>query len=352
MKPIYVTKPFLPPIEEYIEYLRNIWGSNILTNDGPYLREFERELSKLTKVKNVICLANGTLALQLSLRAFALRGKIITTPFTFVATSSTIMWRDCIPVYVDIDPDTFNIDPTRIEEKITDETVAILPVHVYGRVCEVDKIQSIAEEHNLRLIYDAAHAFGVNHNGKSVFSYGECSITSFHATKVFNTAEGGAIFTNDDELAYRIRLLRNFGYEDGKVVDVGINAKMSELCATLGLVNLKYFDDCKRLRGGISDLYYKQLKDNPNIRIPEFKSISYFPIIFNTHNYKLRILKKLYAENIYPKEYFKPSMELEFGSEINCEIAYDISNRILCLPFYHDLEHSSVVKICRIINND
>jgi dTDP-4-amino-4,6-dideoxygalactose transaminase len=354
MEPIYITKPFLPPLEEYIEYLKAIWGNKILSNNGPYLKDFESRLSDFTGVSNTLCVTNGTLALQLAIRALGLKGEVITTPFTFVATSSALIWENCKPVYVDINPETLNIDTDQIEDKINKRTSAILPVHVFGNLCAIEKIKEIADRHHLKIIYDAAHAFGLNYKGRSIFSLGDISIASFHSTKIFHSIEGGAIFTDNKTIARKCKLLRNFGYENYKIYDVGINAKMNEFCAVMGILNLKYFAYCQDRRKRIFHLYTNLLKDNINIQYPRFageNNYSYFPIILITEEYKKKVLFDLNSINIFPREYFSPSLETIFSKKrINCPIAHDISSRILCLPVSVYLHEDQVETICNIIN--
>jgi dTDP-4-amino-4,6-dideoxygalactose transaminase len=354
-KAIYVTQPFLPPLEEYVEYLKEIWKTKQLTNDGKFLQEFEKKLEEFTGVKHVLCIANGTLALQLAIRALEFKGEVITTPFTFVATSSSLVWEGCKPIYVDIEPDTLNIDPGKIEEKISEKTTAILSVHVYGNPCDIERIQNIANKYNLKVIYDAAHAFGVTYKDKSIFSNGDISIASFHATKVFHTIEGGAVFTNNDNIAREIFKLRNFGYEKGEIVDVGINAKMNDFSAVMGILNLKYFDECLKKRKKIFEHYIQYLEDNTKVRLMDFTEISnysYFPIIFNSEEIKQKAISKLNEINVYPRDYFNPSLEEIFGNKkIECEVSYDISKRILCLPVYPDFKLDDLEKVISVINS-
>jgi len=357
MKKIFVAQPFLPPLKEYIEYLNEIWDSKQITNDGIFLKEFENQLSQFTNIKNVICISNGTLALQIAIKALNLRGEIITTPFSFVATSSSIVWEQCKPIYVDINPDTLNINSEKIEEKITEKTSAIIPVHVFGNPCDVKKIKIISERYKIKVLYDSAHAFGVNYNEKSIFSYGDLSVASFHATKILNTAEGGAIFTNDNNLAKIVRSIRNFGYKDGKITNIGINGKLNEICAALGLLNLKYFNYILMKRKKIFLIYMKYLRLNKKIILPNALrngNYSYFPIIFQSRKYKQRIVATLNKENIYPKEYFYPSLDTLnlYSVTHNCPIAKDISERILCLPIFPELKIQDATKITNLINRD
>lgn len=243
LKNIYVTMPTLAPLEDIHELLKGIWATGIMTHNGPLVQRFEKEVGDYLNVPKVVSCVNGTFALQMAIRALKLKGEIITTPFTFIATSNSILWEGCTPVFVDIDSETFNIDPKKIEEKITYHTVAIMPVHVFGNACDIEAIDAIAKKHNLKVIYDAAHAVGVNYKGKSIFQYGDISCTSFHATKMLNTTEGGACFTTNEELDAKLRRIRFFGFENhADIIEDGTNAKMTEVHAAVGLANLKYLD--------------------------------------------------------------------------------------------------------------
>lgn len=354
MKPIYVTKSFLPPIEEFIEKIRSAWSNHLLTNDGPLYQEFEQELRNLTEIKNLVCVGNGTLALHIAIRALQLKGEVITTPFTHVATSGTLVWENCTPVYVDIDPETLNIDVTRIEEKITPQTTAIMAVHVYSNPCDVIAIQEIAEKHKLLVIYDGAHAFGVNYKGKSIFSYGDISMASFNATKAMHTIEGGALFVKDIEMEDAVRRLAYFGMDKNKAIvqTYGTNAKLIEFCAAMGIINLKYFPAALLRRKEMYELYVSLLKSNNNIRfqkVNEEINYSYMPVVLSTKEYKEKIVKVLNNEKIFPREYFFPSLETVFSDQISCPISFDISERILCLPMSDYLTAEEVTWICGVI---
>ncbi len=259
-KPVYVTMPSLAPLEEYKEMLEGVWESGILTHNGPLVQKFENELTKTLNLKNIVVVSNGTIALQMAIKALGLKGEIITSPFTWIATISAIMWEGCTPVFVDIDPDTLNIDPQKIEEKITDKTVAIMPVHVFGNPCNVEEIEVIAKRNNLKVIYDAAHAVGSTYKNKSILGCGDISATSFHATKLLNTAEGGAVITNEIELHEKLKRIRFFGHNENKmVVEEGFNGKMTEVHAALGLANLKYYDRVLKDRKDKYHYYKEQL---------------------------------------------------------------------------------------------
>lgn len=356
MKPIYVTKSFLPPLEEFVDKIRSAWDSHMLTNDGPLYQEFEQNLREFTKAPHLVCLGNGTIALQIAIRALDLKGEVITTPFTHPATSGTLVWENCKPIYVDIDPETLNIDVNKIEEKITSDTTAIMATHVYSNPCDVEAIQVIADKYNLKVIYDGAHAFGVNYHGKSLLSYGDISMVSFNATKIMHSVEGGALFVQNSEMVDYIRRLAYFGLNKSKTAVVqpyGTNAKLIEFCAAIGTINLKYFPAGLKVRETMYELYVQRLKPNKDIsfqKINESVNHSYMPIILSSKEYKEKLLIKLQHEKIYPREYFNPSLETAFSDEIRCSIAFDISNRILCLPMSDYLKEEDVIRICDIIN--
>ena len=354
MNPLYITKSLLPPLGVYNSYLKKIWKNGILTNDGPLVREFELKLKKLASARNAVCVSNGTIALQLALRALNITGEVITTPFSFIATTSSILWEGCKPVYADIDPETLNINPQSILKKISKKTKAILAVHVYGNPCNADEIASIAKEYKIKVIYDACHAIGITYNGKSIFSYGDISTTSFHATKIINTAEGGALFTNNNKFAETIRLQRNFGYKNYIVRLLGINGKMNEFNAALGLSNFKYLKDALKKRKNAFELYNNYFENNQKISFQKFQAkqnYAYYPVIFESERLKKAVIKELNRNNIYPREYFSPSLELIFGNKITCNIANDISKRILCLPLSAYITRIEVSKVSRIVNN-
>lgn len=355
IKPIYVTQPSLPPLEEFSEYLQQIWETGVMTHNGPLMQRLERELSAYESVPDTVCVASGTSAMQLAIRALDLEGEIITTPFTFIATANIIAWERCTPVFVDIDPDTWNIDPEKIEEAITDKTCAILPVHVFSAPCAVVRIQKIADKHGLKVIYDAAHALCVQVNGKSIMSYGDVSCASFHATKLFNTCEGGACFTGDGDMAARLRRMRFFGFDEKKeVVDSGMNAKMTEIGAGLGLANLKYLDEVRMKRREKYEIYQSLLEKRDYITFQKFNSeeynFSYMPVLFDTEELLLYTLKKLEAENIYPRRYFYPSLHnVEILKSAKCTVAESVSARIVCLPLYNTLSNQDIERICQLL---
>lgn len=352
-KPIYVTQPSLAPIADLIPYLEKIWDSGIMTHNGPLMQQLEKELSDALGVDDVVCLVNGTCALQLAIRALGLSGEIITTPFTFIATANIIAWERCKPVFVDIDPETWNIDPDKIEERITDTTCAVLPVHVFSAPCEIERIQAIADRHQLKVVYDAAHAMSVDHAGKSILNYGDVSCVSFHATKLFNTCEGGACVTNDKELAARIRRMRFFGFDEQKqIVDEGMNAKMTEVSAALGLANLPHLDSVRKNRRKKYHLYQSLLSECPYVRFqrfePEEYNFSYMPIVFDSEERLLHALEKLKAENIFPRRYFYPALhQMPIFDSASLPVAESVASRIACLPIYDALDDGDVERICK-----
>jgi dTDP-4-amino-4,6-dideoxygalactose transaminase len=354
-KAILVTKTFLPPIEKFHKYVSTIWKTNQLTNQGPLLKEFELKVKKYLGVKYFDFVTNGTIALQLAFKALDItEGEIITTPFSYVATTSAILWERCTPVYVDIDPKTLCIDADKIERSITKKTKAILAVHVFGYPCNIEKIKKIADKYKVKVIYDAAHAFGVVYKGKSLLSYGDISIGSFHATKVFHTIEGGCVVTNNKDLNKKIDLIKRFGHAGDDHFTLGINAKASEFQAAMGLCNLEYVEDIIRKRKSIVELYDKLLGNKFQIRkLPsELKyNYAYYPIIVENEKKTLEVIKKLNNHNIFPRRYFYPSLNLlpYLKNKQSCPISENISPRILCLPLFTDINKETVIKISRIL---
>ena len=352
---IYVTKSFMPPIEEYKKYIDNIYSNSILTNQGPCVLDLQQKMQSFLGVSNLHYLTNGTIALQLALSAMDIYdGEIITTPFSYVATLSSILWERCIPVFVDIEPDNFTIDVTKIEDVITSKTRAIMPVHVFGYACDVEKIHQIADKYNLKIIYDGAHAFASKFKGKSLLSYGDITTCSFHATKLFHTIEGGACISRKKEISDRIKSIKNFGSVDGKYKNVGINAKMTEINAAMGLANLKYIDDIIGERKRIYEIYDTQLEHivaRPRYSEDIEYNYIYYPIILKNEIETLNVIKKLNENDINPRRYFYPSLNnLEYlENRSKCPISDDISKRILSLPLYNGLEERDVLKICDII---
>jgi len=337
---IPVTKSFMPPIEDYIKYLEKIWESNQLTNHGQVVKELEQKLKEYLGVEHLFFVSNGTIALQIAIKALDLQGEIITTPFSYVATTSSIVWEGCKPVFVDIDPKTLCIDPDLIEKAITPQTTAILATHVYGIPCDVEKIKIIAQRNNLKVIYDAAHTFGVKYKDKSLVSYGDISTLSFHATKIFHTVEGGAIIAQDDDLAHRISYMRNFGHKGQEEFwGLGINGKNSEFHAAMGLCNLTKIDQIIQNRKRIVE-EYNVFFENFNIKRPQLPATTeynyaYYPIIFESEEVLIRVKNKLNQADIFPRRYFFPSLsELPYIFEQRQEISEAISKKVLCLPLF------------------
>jgi dTDP-4-amino-4,6-dideoxygalactose transaminase len=362
--PIYVTQPFLPPLHEFQPYLEQIWESKWLTNGGPFHQELEKKLADYLGVEHLSLFANGTLALVTALQTLRITGEVITTPFSFVASTHSLLWNGIKPVFVDIHPDTFNLDPEKIEAAITPSTTAIMPVHVYGRPCDVEKIQKIADIYGLKVIYDAAHAFGVSYNGESLLKHGDLSTLSFHATKVFNTFEGGAIVCPDAKTKRRIDDLKNFGYNgEVTVVAPGINAKMNELQAAFGLLQLKHVDKAIDRRREIDAQYREQLLSLLGISFPALPADTiynhaYFPILIE-REYPLsrdELNDKLRQHGIFPRRYFYPLISefpmyrgLPSAAQSNLPIARKMANKVLCLPIYPDLTKESITRIVSII---
>ncbi|EDZ95788.1 DegT/DnrJ/EryC1/StrS aminotransferase [Limnospira maxima CS-328] len=365
-RPIYVTSPYLPPLEEFIPYLEEIWDSKILTNKGPFHQKLERALCDYLGVEHLALFANGTLALVTALQALRVAGEVITTPYSFVATSHSLLWNGIKPVFVDIDPNTLNLDPTKIESAITPQTTAILPVHCYGNPCDVDAIQAIADNYNLKVIYDAAHAFGVQCHCGSLLQHGDLSVMSFHATKVFNTFEGGAIICKDAKTKQHIDNLKNFGFVgETKVVAAGINAKMDEMRSALGLLQLGYIDEALEQRKAIDETYRRLLKDVKGIRCIEntgqlVSNYAYFPILVEL-DYPLTrdaLYDQLRQHNIYGRRYFYPLISdfpmyrgLPSAQQDNLPVANRIANQVICLPIYPELTIEEVMFIVSILSN-
>jgi dTDP-4-amino-4,6-dideoxygalactose transaminase len=363
-KPIYVTQPFLPPLEEFIPYLEKIWETKKLTNGGPFHQQLEKALCEYLGVDHVALFTNGTIALVTALQALRVTGEVITTPYSFVATAHSLLWNGIKPVFVDIDPDTLNLDPNRIEAAITPQTTAILPVHCYGRPCDVDAIQKIADNYNLRVIYDAAHAFGVRYAAGSVLRHGDLSVLSFHATKVFTTFEGGAIVCPDAKTKQRIDHLKNFGFvNEITVVAPGINGKMSEVNAALGLLQLKYIDASIARRKELDAIYRAGLRDMRGIRcLPVadrcMSNHAYFPILVGSGYPVSRdvLYQDLKQHNIHPRRYFYPLISdfpmyrgLASAQRENLPVASRIAEQVLCLPMSPSLSRTDVDRIVGVI---
>lgn len=352
---IPVTKTFLPPLEEYNKYLETIWEKAWLTNRGDLVKELEHKLCNYLKIPNLLFVNNGTIALQIPIKALDLKGEIITTPFSYVATTSSIVWEGCEPIFVDIDKNTLCIDADLIENVITEKTTGILATHVYGIPCDVEKIEQIAKKYNLKVIYDAAHCFGVNYKGKSLLSYGDISTLSFHATKLFHTGEGGGIIVNNKELFDKVFYMHNFGHNGPEdFFGVGINGKSSELHAAMGLSVLPYIEQIIAKRKEISLLYDSSLKDSSLSRpiLPKDTeyNYAYYPVLFESEEELIKTKEQLNKENIFPRRYFYPSLNtLNYTNQFFCPISEDISTRVLCLPLYYDLDLLDVKTIIKTI---
>jgi len=362
--PVYVTQPYLPPLAEFIPYLTKIWNSRVLTNGGPFHQQLEHALREYLGVPHVALFSNGTLALVTALQAHRITGEVLTTPYSFVATAHSLLWNGIRPVFVDIDPRTLNMDPARIEAAITPQTTAIMPVHCYGHPCDVDAIQKIADNYNLKVIYDAAHAFGVKDDGGSILRHGDLSVLSFHATKVFNTFEGGAIVCPDARTKQRIDHLKNFGFVDEvTVVASGINGKMSEINAAFGLLQLEHIDYALSRRREIDTLYRELLQGIRGIRCldPSHETeanCSYFPILVGPDYPMSRdaLYEELKRHGINPRRYFYPLISdfpmyrgLPSSARANLPVAAAVSQQVLCLPIYPDLAHETIDVITDII---
>lgn len=362
---INVTKTYLPSKEKFKSYIDEIYSNGWLTNNGPLVQKLESKLKEYLGVKNIVLVSNGTLALQVAYRLLELSGEVITTPFSFVATTSSQVWEGLTPVFADIDKDTFCIDPKKIEEKITEKTTAIIPVHVFGNSCEVEEIEEIASKHNLKVIYDAAHAFDIKYKDKSLLNYGDISILSFHCTKLFHTIEGGALIFNDDSLYEKAKRLINFGINGDSIESLGINSKMNEFQAAMGLCVLEEMDIIKNGRKNVYNHYSQTFKEISNITLQKINkninyNYAYFPVVFKSEEILLKIRKALNIQQIMPRRYFFPSLDTLCYLEEKkyMPISNDISKRILCLPMYECLTVEELEKITNIIienvnlNND
>jgi dTDP-4-amino-4,6-dideoxygalactose transaminase len=353
---IPVTKPFLPPQEEYNKHLQGIWKRNWLTNMGPLSSDLEMRLKEHLLVKHLLFVTNGTVALQMAIKALDLKGEIITTPFSFIATTSSIVWEGCKPVFVDIDKDSLNIDANKIEEAITKNTSAILATHVYGNPCDVIAIEKIAKKHNIKVIYDGAHAFGVKVNGKSIFDYGDVSICSLHATKLYHSIEGGLIITKDAILLKKIAYMRNFGFDGPEAfAELGLNGKNSEFHAAMGLVNLDFIQEIHNNRKKISERYDEKLKGYKAIKQLWHKdgtqNYAYYPIIIESEELLHKCIDALKLHEIFVRRYFYPSLSnvLPYLEKVEMPITEDKAKRIMCLPLFHDLTLEEVDLICRLL---
>jgi dTDP-4-amino-4,6-dideoxygalactose transaminase len=353
---ITVTKTFFPDLNEYTQVLKRVWKNQWLTNRGELTLELETKLKAFLKVNNIIITNNGTLPIQIALKLLGNNGEIITTPFSYVATTSSIIWENCTPIFVDIDSEHLTIDESKIEAAITSKTTAILATHVFGNPCNVEKIEAIAKKHNLYIIYDAAHAFGVTYKNNSLFNYGDVSTCSFHATKIFHTGEGGALFCNDKELYHKLFYSHNFGH-NGPIDfhGLGINAKISELQSAMGLCVFNHIDEIFEERKKVVAFYHTHLnfKLIKTIKIRENTewNYSYYPVIFESEEQLIKVQTALNSEDIFPRRYFYPSLNtISYVKGKKMPISESIASRILCLPLYVGLKPTDLEKITQIIN--
>jgi dTDP-4-amino-4,6-dideoxygalactose transaminase len=368
--PIFVTRPELPPLEDFLPYLQEIWETRVLTNNGPFHQKLEAALCEYLGVPYISLFTNATLALVTALQALRINGEVITTPYSFVATAHSLMWNGIKPVFVDIDPVTLNLDPQRIEAAITPQTTAIMPVHCYGTPCDVDAIRRIADDYDLKVIYDAAHAFGVQRweggTMRSVLNHGDLSVLSFHATKVFNTLEGGAIISPDARTKQRIDHLKNFGFvNETTVVATGINGKMSEVNAALGLLQLKHVDQAIARRSEVESAYRRLLDSVPGLRMLDVpadtqRNHSYFPILIEPAFGASRdhVYDALKAQNVFARRYFYPLISdfpmyrgLPSATAANLSVSRAMADRVLCLPIYPSLTDTDIDYIAGIVRN-
>ena len=351
-----VTKTFLPPMAEYQQYLQQIWNSNQVANAGELWHDLQVRLQTYLSSPAPIPTANGTLPLQIALKVLAGKGEVITSPFSYVATAAAIVWQQCRPVFVDIHPEYLTIDEEKIEAAITEKTTAILATHVFGNPCNVDRIEEIAAKYDLKVIYDAAHCFGVKYKGKSIFTYGDVSTCSFHATKIFHTGEGGALFAQDPEIFKQLFYSHNFGHRgESDFHGLGINGKMSELQAAMGLAVLPYVDKIIFSKKEVVQLYQKLL-DFSKISVLKIRehttwNYSYFPVILESEEVLKNSVDLLKAENFFPRRYFYPSLNtISYMQQEGMKVSENIAGRILCLPLSHDIKEEEVARICEIIN--
>ena len=353
---INVTKTYLPTFEEYTTILKRAWDKAWITNNGELVQELEQKLQDYLNVDSLLFCSNGTIALQMALKALNIKKQIITTPFSYVATTNVILWENCTPIFVDIDPATFCLDANKIEAAITKDTEAILATHVYGLPCNVEKIEQIANRHNLKVIYDGAHAFGCTYKGKSLLNSGDISTCSFHATKIFHTVEGGCIIANNKEINEKLSLLRSFGHKGDEYYSIGINGKNSEFHAAMGLANLPQISTIIEARKSIFELYDSLLPPfiiKKQYKITDFEyNYSYYPVVFEHEEDLLNTRKALRELDINTRRYFYPSLNLLpqlVGEKMKCPISEDLSMRILCLPVYPGLTEDEISLICKVI---
>ena len=356
---IPVTKPFLPPKDEYTNLISGIWENGWLTNMGPLATKLEQQLKEYLGLEQLLFVTNGTVAIQMAIKALDLKGEIITTPFSFIATTSSIVWESCKPVFVDINKDSLNIDANKIEASITENTSAILATHVYGNPCDVIEIERIAKKHNLKVIYDGAHAFGVKVNGKSVFEFGDISTCSLHATKLYHSTEGGFIVTNNKVLNDKMEKMRNFGFNGPEEFsELGINGKNSEFHAAMGLVNFNYIEAIHDKRKLLTDTYIQNLS-KVKASIPAWNEMAtlnyaYFPLVFESEALMLEAKLKLEEKQIFSRRYFYPSLakSVPYLPKKDLEVTDNVAKRVLCLPLYFNLKVTEVMEICSVISKD
>ncbi len=353
---IHVTKTYLPPIEDYQKYVAEIWQRGQVTNNGPLVRELEEKLKEFLGVKHLFFCTNGTIVIQLALKVLGITKEVITTPFSYCATATAPLWENCKPVMADILSTDYCIDPLKVEQAINENTQAIIATHVFGNPCKLDALQNIAQKHNLKLIYDAAHAFGVSIAGKSLLSFGDISTCSFHATKVFHTIEGGCIITDNDEYAKKISLYRSFGHVNDDYFSMGINAKNSEFHAAMGLCVLPNLESIIKRRKEVSEMYDSLLIGKiirPEAMAGNFEyNYAYYPVIFDSEEKLLKVKKALEDQQIYPRRYFYPSLNtLNYIEKTECDFADNLAPRVLCLPLFYEITDTQVQKISNIVLN-
>ena len=354
---IYVTRTYLPPLEEYTKLLEEVWASGFVTNNAPLLQRLEREVAAHLGLNSMAIVSSGTLALVLAMRALDLRGEVITTPFSYVATAAAVCWERATPVFADIDPNTFCIDPREIERRITSCTTGIVATHVFGNMCDVEAIKALADKHHLHVIYDAAHSFGVRYKQRPAFAYGDISATSFHATKLFHMVEGGALATSSEELMERLRWMRNFGHDNrGGITGLGINGKNSEFHAAIGLTVLRRVDSLIAQRTQVANIYDGVLQDAP-VQFQRIESdmeynYAYYPVVFESAKVREKVESELLRNGIAARRYFSPSLNLlPYVKAASCPVAERIANTILCLPLHHELTLEDADWIARLIRD-
>jgi dTDP-4-amino-4,6-dideoxygalactose transaminase len=351
---INVTRPYLPPREEYEQYLDRIWESHILTNNGPLVKELEAKLRDFLGVPFLQFTSNGTIAIQIALKALGIKKKVITTPFSYVATTSSILWEGCTPVFVDIDPETLCIDPELVEQAIDEDTEAVLATHVFGLPCDVERLEAIGKKYNIKIIYDAAHAFGCRYKDRSLLDYGDVATCSFHATKIFQTGEGGCVIVHDETLDREVSLKKSFGHIGDEHFTLGINGKNSEFHAAMGLAVVPHIPELIAERKKIAEAYDEALKDLP-LQRPKLSegleyNYAYYPVLFPDEQALLKAVQKLKEHDIVPRRYFWPSLdELSYIRINTCTKSHEISSRILCLPIFNSLRFEEISFISRIV---